>query len=155
MAYGRKNFASTSPVKWFMSFVKTSSLRSVGIRKIGREYFYYLEVDKPSVLCTVPSLTSTSCTYNAHAHNYGPNTKSSLECLFWKGKFFCSDENFARHLYKAHLSSNLGFVLWLLILGCLISALTRLCFFHISKLISAHAPISVLPRISTHPLMIF
>ena len=59
MAYGRKNFASTSPVKWFMSFVKTSSLRSVGIRKIGREYFYYLEVDKPSVLCTVPSLTST------------------------------------------------------------------------------------------------
>ena len=57
----RKNFVTISPVKWFISFVKTLSLRSVGIRKVGREYFYRLEVDKCFVYC--------SFTYNAYAHS--------------------------------------------------------------------------------------
>ena len=46
---------------WFMFFVKTSSLRCVGIRKVGREYFYHLEVNACFVYC--------SFTYNAHSHS--------------------------------------------------------------------------------------
>ena len=73
-----KSFDPIYPVKWIMSFVKTSSLRSVEIRKICRECFTIEKLTR--VLCTVPS-----CTYNAHIDR--PKTKSSLEFLFWKGKF--------------------------------------------------------------------
>ena len=54
-----KSFDPIYPVKWIMSFVKTSSLRSVEIRKICRESFTIEKLTR--VLCTVPS-----CTYNAH-----------------------------------------------------------------------------------------
>ena len=124
MAYGRKNFASISPVKWFMSFVKTSSLRSVGIRKIGREYFYYLEVDKPSVLCTVPSLTSTPVLTTHTPTAIGLTRNHHLSVCFGRESFADCVENSAQHLHKASLKSSLlffschGIVFHVMEIGC-------------------------------------
>ena len=118
MAYGRKNFASISPVKWFMSFVKTSSLRSVGIRKIGREDFYYLEVDKPSVLCTVPSLTSTPVLTTHTPTAIGLTRNHHLSVCFGRESFADCVENSAQHLHKASLKSSLGFFMSWYCLSC-------------------------------------
>ena len=114
----RKNFATISPVKWFMSFVKTLSLRFVGIRKVGREYFYRLEVFCVLFLhlqCIRPQL---GLTRNHH-----------LSVCFGRESFAHCGENSAQHLHKACLKSCFGFVLRSLIPGCLISAGTLLCFF--------------------------
>ena len=80
-----------------------------------------------------------------------------LSVCFGRESFAHCGENSAQHLHKACLKSSFGFVLRSLIPGCRISARTLLCFFlfFVFFFTSAHAVISVVPRISTHTLMIF
>ena len=51
-----KNCEFLYPVLKFISFVRTSSLWSVGVRKVVRESYYHFEVK--NVLCTAPSPTT-------------------------------------------------------------------------------------------------